>query len=469
MMQAFMSSIPAKQKKPLLINRNYAFLWSGQAISTIGDTVFDTTLVLWIATVIAHGQSWAPAAVGGVLFAAALPTFLLGPIAGVFADRWDKRTTMLCMDAIRAILIGLLLLAALPLPFLPEGHLPAYVQLSLIYAVVILTSCCAQFFNPSRMTMIADVVDEPDQARASALAQISSNLAIIIGPPLAAPLLFTVGVQWALLLNALSFVISFVAILTVRLSKSPESVSQQQASQHGSFQKDFGDGLRFFATNRVLMTLLISIIIVTLGTGALNALDVFFVTQNLHVPSNLYGTMGMAIGIGSILGALLSAFIVQRIGVVRNFWGCLLLTGFLFMVYARMSSYLPALILFFCIGIPVAALNTSISPLLLHVTPREFIGRVISVLTPIMSLASMLSVVVAGWIASTLLNNFHQVALGISFGPFDTIYLVSGLLIILGGIYALVNLRGVNLDEKPAHASEVVVSTELAQGDLATD
>lgn len=452
-----MDSTPAKEaaarKTPLFINRNYAYLWSGQTISSLGDMVFDTTLVLWIATIIAPNQPWAPLAVSGVIFAAALPTLLIGPLAGVFLDHWNKRKTMLRMDAVRAVLIILLLLVALPLPFLPGGRLPVFAQLGLIYAVVFLASTCAQFFSPARMTMIGDVVDEPDRARAGGLSQVGLNLATIIGPPLAAPLLFAVGVQWALLLNTFSFVASFVAILALRVPESAQE-ADQQASQRTNFWGELGDGLRFFAANRVLMTLLISIIIVTLGTGALNALGVFFVIGNLHVPVNLYGTLDMAFGAGAILGAVLSAFITQRIGVVRNFWGCLLLSGLLIMAYARMTSILPALIILFCIGIPITALNASLFPLLLHVTPREFLGRISSVLNPVQSLVSLLSVVIAGWLASAVLNTFHKNVLGVSFGPIDTIFVAGGLLVALGGIYALINLRHVNIDAKPAPVSE---------------
>lgn len=444
-------------KKALLINRNYARLWVGQSISYLGDMVFDTTLVLWIATIIATNQSWAPLAVSGVLLAAGLPIFLIGPIAGVFVDRWNKRQTMLRMDALRAGLIALLLLAAVRLPFLPGGQLPQFAKLGLIYVVVFLASTCAQFFGPARTTMIGDVVDEPDRARAGGLGQIASNLAIIIGPPLAAPLLFTVGVEWALILNALSFVASFLAILAVRVPVSAQQ-ADQKVGQRGNFWGEFGAGLSFFTKSRVLMTLLSSIIIVTLGSGALNALGVFFVLDNLHVPANLYGTLDMAFGAGAILGAVLSAFITQRIGVVRNFWGCLFLTGLLIIIYARMTSIVSTLVVLFCVGIPITALNASIFPLLLHVTPREFLGRVSSVFNPVQSLVSMLSVALAGWLASTILNNFHQRVLGLAFGPIDTIFAVAGLLFLLGGFYALVSLRGVNLDTKPVQVEEKTVS-----------
>src|SRR5215472_4885018 len=89
-------------KTQIFINGNFALLFSGSAISSIGDFVFSTTLVLWIAVILAKGQSWAPLAVSGVLVATTVPAFLIGPIAGVFVDRWDKRRTMLAVNLLQA-------------------------------------------------------------------------------------------------------------------------------------------------------------------------------------------------------------------------------------------------------------------------------------------------------------------------------------------------------------------------------
>jgi MFS family permease len=89
-----------------LINRDYARLWWGQAVSSIGDFVFDTTLVLWIATKLGKGQSWSPAAVGGVMLAASIAILVVGPLAGVFVDRWNRRRTMLRTEKYRAVLVG---------------------------------------------------------------------------------------------------------------------------------------------------------------------------------------------------------------------------------------------------------------------------------------------------------------------------------------------------------------------------
>src|SRR5437660_1066214 len=211
------------RKPGLLINRNFALLWSGQSISVIGDAIFTTTLILWIATSLAKNQSWAPLAVSGIFLAMSVPTMIAGPIAGVFADRWDKRRTMLQMDAARAPLVLLLLLVAI----LPFKALIAW-QLTAIYSFVALMNICTQFFTPSRFSLIGAIVDKPHLARASGLSQTVNSLATIIGPPLATLLFFQVGVQCALLFNALSFVASFFAILLIHASHIPSPKTSAQ-------------------------------------------------------------------------------------------------------------------------------------------------------------------------------------------------------------------------------------------------
>lgn len=440
------SPAPPPKKPPFFINRNFALLWSGQSISNVGDFVFETTLVLWIATIIARGQSWAPLAVSGALAATAIPIFLIGPLAGVFVDRWDKRHLMLAMDASRAILVALLLPVAL-------GTLPAAWQLGAIYAVVFLASICAQFFNPARFVFIGDVVEERYRARASGLGQTTQSLASIIGPPLAAPLLFVVGVQWALIVNALSFVVSLLAILAVHIPRSAGSV---QAAPHGTFFQELGAGLRFFLGNQVLLTFLVTILLVSLGNGALNALGVFFVTENLHAPATLYGFMDAAVGAGAVVGAILASLFAQRLGEARTFWLGLIVTGITIVLLARMVSFPLGVACYALAGLVIAPINVVVGPLILHVTPRAFVGRVMAVINPVSALMAIVSVAVAGTLASTVLRGFHGAVLGLALGPIDTIFTGTGLLVIMGGIYAMVRLHGVSLAKAALSAASAV-------------
>jgi predicted MFS family arabinose efflux permease len=285
-------------------------------------------------------------------------------------------------------------------------------------------------------TGIGDVVaGDVDRARAAGIGQATQAVAAIVGPPLAAPLLFTVGLQWALVVNVVSYVVSFVAIRSIRLDRTvPERVAGS------SLRREFIAGVRMFAGNRFLVALLTIAVIAQLGTGAMNTLDVFFLTDNLHANAHLLGFISMVFGVGAVIGALSAGRIVKWFGARRTTWLALIVAGVVVLVFARQTMFVAGLVAFFFVAVPVTVLNTSISPLMLSATPREYLGRMLAVFNPINKAASMVSVVVAGWLASTALLHFHADVGGLHIGRIDTIFTISGLLIALGGIYAAIAL-----------------------------
>ncbi|WP_160145008.1 MFS transporter [Actinacidiphila yanglinensis] len=419
-------------------NRDWRALWFGQAVSVLGDNIFDITVVLWVGTVIARGASWAPVAVGAVLIAAMLPVLLLGPIAGVFADRWNHRRTMLSTDLIRTVLT----LTLLTVP-LSGDALPRAVQLAFVYTVVALNAAAAQFFSPARFALIARTVPPADRAQASSLTQASSSLAAVIGPPLAAPLLYTVGVRWALVANAGSFAVSFLAVRRVQGAGDldPEVADRRTAALFQGVMTDFREGVRAFAGSRVLVAVCSATAVAMVGVGALNVLDVFFVSDNLHAQAKWLGFLGAAFGLGSVLGALLNGPVARRIGVRNVFWLGLVVAGVLMLAYSRVSSLAWAVPLLFLAGLPISAINAVLGPLIMDSTPRELLGRVIALINPAIQLASVLSMALATVLTSTVLLHFHASVLGVHLGPIDTVFGVAALLMVAAGLLALRTLR----------------------------
>ncbi|MHB1593260.1 MAG: MFS transporter [Streptosporangiaceae bacterium] len=444
----------AKQRGRLLRNRNWRYLWLGQGISQVGDYVFDVTLVLWVGAVLARGKPWAPEAVSGVLIAAAAPVLIIGPVAGVFVDRWDRRRTMLVADGIRALLVAALL--AVPLV---GGSWPTSVRLGLVYAAAALVSAIAQFFNPSRFAIIAAVVDEESRAQAFSLVQATSSTAAVVGPPLAAPLLFTVGVQWALVVNALSYVASFATVGMIRLSQD----RSLPTTTHATFRAEFAAGLRFFARSRVLVALLVSLCIYTIGVGALNVLDIFFVTANLHVAASWLGVLSAAFGVGSVAGALIAGPVARRLTERRLYWCGLVATGLLVIGYSRSSALAVGVVVLALVGIPVGTVSAIASPLVLQATPQQMLGRVSAVINPLMQLAAIIAMAVAGLLASTVLNGMRAVVAGVTFGPIDTIFAVSGLLMVAAGVSVIGPLRATTAATEAAGQADQAVSAEAVQ------
>ena len=429
-----------------LITPDYARLWCGQAVSMVGDEVFSTTLVLWVGTVLGRGKPWAPAAVSGVLVAVGAAILVVGPLAGVLVDRWDSRRAALGTEVVRAGLAGLLAAVS----FIPMRDLPVATWLTLIYLFVFALNVSGQFFQPARFTMIRDILPgEVDRARAASVGQATTQTVTIIGPPLAAPLLFGVGVQWALVFNAMSYVVSFAAIRSVP-SRAPDVAPDRQRHEQPGLRAEFVAGLRFFRSNKILMTLLPVAVIAQCGIAPLETLNVFFVTANLHASSHLYGYLGMALGVGGVIGALCAGRLVRRYGACAVTWAGISLLGVLLVVYSRQTVFAAALVLLFLLALPMAMAVTAFAPLLLEAAPREYVGRTMAVFNPVNQLAGMLATVVAGWLLSSALRNFHGSPAGMRLGPVDLIFLVSGGLILISGLYARTALRQAVATPAPA-------------------
>ena len=425
-----------------LVNRNYAKLWYGQAVSAVGDTVFGTTLVLWVSQVLVRGSAWAPAAVSGILVAAGAAVGLVGPVAGVFVDRWNQKSTMMRTEAVRAAMV----VGLTGLSFVPVRDLPIGLWLGAVYLVVFVLNAAGQFFNPARFATTGDVVHgEEDRTRAVGLAEATTSAAGIVGPPIAAVLLVTVGFQWALAVNAASYVVSYLAIRCLRLAPGPRAPAPAETAGSSGLYAEFSAGLRLFARNRFLVTLLTVTMICQCGTGAIGALNVFFVTRDLHASSGLFGIAETAMGVGFIIGALAAGRMVRWIGARALTWSGLLATGVLAAGYALQRSFPAGLIMLAIYAIPIAMLNTAVAPLLLDAAPREYLGRVMAVFMPVNQLASMFSVVISGWLTSTVLRSFRASFAGITLNSVSLIFIVAGGLIFASGVRAFAALPGPNV------------------------
>ena len=420
----------------MLVNRNYAKLWYGQAVSAIGDTVFATTLVLWVSQVLARGLPWAPAAVSGILVAAGAAIALVGPVAGVFVDRWNRKSTMMRTEVIRAAMVA----GLTGLSFVPVRELPIWLWLAAVYLVVFALNAVGQFFNPARFATTGHVVHgEEDRMRAVGLAEATTSAAGIIGPPIAALLLITVGFQWALAANAASYAVSYLAIRFLRVTPGPHPPALAEAGET-SLHGEFSIGLRLLARNRFLVTLLTVTMICQCGTGAISALNVFFVTRDLHASSRLFGIAETAMGVGFIIGALAAGRMVRWIGARALTWSGLLATGVRAAGYALQRSFPAGLVMLAIYAMPIAMLTTAVAPLLLDAAPRAYLGRVMAVFTPVNQLVSVLSMVVSGWLMSTVLRSFRASFAGVTLNSVSLIFIVAGALIFVSGIRAFTTL-----------------------------
>jgi Na+/melibiose symporter-like transporter len=257
-------------------------------------------------------------------------------------------------------------------------------------------------------------------------------------------MLYALGIRWAIIIDAASFAASFAAIRAIRLA--PRS-SQPRA--RAGFSTEFRAGLRFFMANRPLVAMSAGVIICTLGTGALNALEVFFIRDNLHASAAWLGTFSAVIGTGAVAGGLLGGWAGSRIGPTRVFWLGMVGGGLLLLLYSRLGQLGPALAVLAAVGCTFGAINAAAPPIFLTVIPQTMMGRAMSVFNPLQQVANIGSLAAAGLLAGTALRGFHAELGGLTLGPINTIFGVSALLIIGAGLIMVRTLSEPSLRDRP--------------------
>ncbi len=423
-------SVTAQSKTSLFANRNYRLLWSGQALSITGDYFFAATLTLWIIDQIARGEPWLPLATGAVALSLIIPSLVIGPLAGVWVDRWNRRWTMLWTDAARTVLVTLFLL----LTFVVSDRT---VLLLSCVTTLVLVGTGQQFFLPARTVVVADIVPSQQQhPGAYGSLQQAAYLGQIVGPTLAAPLYVALGPRWAISMDVLSFLVSCLLLLLIRLPRSHVDETQEWIG----FWCEFREGLHFFVGNRVLMTLLLSGMLFMLGGMAYEALAYLYGSVNLHIANALLGLYVACYGIGVVLGMPGLTPLIKRFSEVEVLWICMMGNGLGMLALSRVTTMIPGMICGLLLGLTNASVYMTVRPLTVLVTPRRLIGRVMAFERPMITIASLLGGLWAGALASTVFVHFHAQVAGMRFGDLDSVLILAGLLTVASGVFARLTL-----------------------------
>jgi MFS family permease len=285
------------------LGRQFNLFWSGQAVSLIGDRI----TIFVVPTVMIFVLHSSALDVGIVAMAQYLGIPLVGPVAGVLVDRWDKRLTMLMCDLIRLVAV-----AAIPL-----AYWFGFLSTPLLFVCVAMISGATIFFNVGYLVAVPAAVEERHMVRAYSRLEGTGSVAEVAGPSIAAGLYSALGVA-ALVVDAASYLISAACFRFMR----PWGVKTVQS---GSIWQRLTLGFRLNWADPVLRRVVIAAI--TLNSGG-----PIFVTV---LPILAYRGLGMSVGLlgaamsigaaGALLGAVIAPKIADKLGTGRTMAWALLL------------------------------------------------------------------------------------------------------------------------------------------------
>jgi CRP-like cAMP-binding protein/sugar phosphate permease len=336
--------------------RDFRFLWTGQLVSTIGSSLTDLA-----AGILIFERTHSALAVGLMLMATAIPSLIVGLIAGVFVDRFDRKKIMIASDLIRAGLV-------VSIPFLIQ------IDILLLYVVVLCASAVKQFFDPAEQSVLPDVASEEELSAANAFLSISSFGSTAIGFAAAGFLASTGDLFLAFYVDALTFVISAICIFFVKIAP----LVVDEATSVKAVVSNLKAGVAMLFGTPILRSTLIVFTPVLFAFGLWNVLLLPFAVGPLGGTEFEYGLQEGLTSLGFVAGSLLMAKYIDRLP--EGTWMVVSFTamGIAGILYGLSSNIWIAIALVMFSGFAQPPSSISRSLVLQRNTPREFRGRVFS-------------------------------------------------------------------------------------------
>lgn len=376
----------------VLRNRQFLALWLAQAVSNFGDWL----ALLGLFSLVAFRWQGTPYQVSGILIAFVIPMAFLGPIAGVFVDRWDVKRTMITSDLARAVLTALLGVAAA----LPQ-----------IYLLIFALSAVSCFFLPAQMVALPQLVRREELLVANALNSQTMNINRVISPAVAGALVAWAGERICFYLDSVSFLFSAAMLALLAL---PRRAAEPSAEKKAILKELFA-GLRFILNHRALTFLIGSMVAAILALGAFDALIAVYVRDILAAQSGVFGAIMSLVGGATIVGSFAIGRFGQRQSKLRLVVVGILIIGLSVLVLAAAGRVWVTLACCLGFGLGVACVLVPSQTLMQEEAPAEILGRVGSTSMSLMTVAQLLSFLLAGTIAEWMgiRNLYYLVALAL--------------------------------------------------------
>jgi len=350
--------VPLSEMFRALQYKNYRLFFSGQGISLIG-TWMQQIAMSWLV----YRLTDSVFLLGILGFASQIPSFLLGPFAGVVSDRFNRHRILIFTQALSMVQASVLATLVLT----EQATTTWLICLSAFLGIV------NAFDVSARQAFVVSLIPKrEDVSNAIALNSSMFNMARLVGPSIAGILIAAVGEGMCFLINAISYVAVILSLLLIKVAapKLPKKETQVWRSLKEGFGYAFG-----FPPIRAIILL---IALISLFGMPFSVLMPVFARDILHGEANTLGYLMGASGIGALLGALYLAQRSSVVGLGKIIIGATLLMSFGLICFSFTRSLGLALIFIFMIGLGMIVQMAANNTILQTIVDDDKRGRVMS-------------------------------------------------------------------------------------------
>jgi len=392
----------------ILKNRNFSILFSGQLVSTFGNSLFFIALPWYVYTLT---QSKAALALTGLV--QTLPA-VAGLFTGVFVDRWSKRWTMIGSDVIRIAL-------SLALFWAVVGKWHFVIVLSL----VLLLQFVGTFFNPASGAFTPLIVSLEEIPAAVGLSQSGSAVAQLLGTAFGGGFMAAFGAPLLFLFDALSFFVSVVSLFFIR-AKEP-SRNNSSARQGTSFFKEWVEGFQIFSQYKFFLLIVASALVANFAMAPVDVSLTAWVKGPMHGNPIDLGAVNAAFFLGIIAGGIGLGFITKRLPMRQILMYGMTGSGLLMMAIGFFANVYWDAIIILITGFLIGSVNGALSAMAMQVIPEALRGRVFATIGALATLAMPLGMALFG----TLMIHV----------PLSVLFVIMGVFSVLSGLTYLLPVK----------------------------
>jgi MFS family permease len=343
-----------------LQHRNFQLFFGGQLISLVG-TWMDNVAEAWLV----YRLTGSSLLLGTVAFAGQIPVFLLAPIGGMAADRWNRRHIVIVTQAVSMIQAGIL--AALTL-----SHRVT------VWEVIVLAASMGAvnaFDIPARQAFLVEMVGREDLMNAIALNSSMFNGARVIGPAIAGILVASIGEGWCFFANSVSYIAVITGLLLMHVEPLRRVISKETPLEN------IVEGFRFVRRTGPIWALMLLIGLVSFVAVPYSVLMPIFADRILHGGARGLGILMGAAGLGALLGALTLAARrgVQGLGRVVAYAAAGF--GFSLILFSFSRWFWLSVVFLIPVGYGVMLQMSSSNTLIQAMVPDHLRGRAMAVYT----------------------------------------------------------------------------------------
>src|SRR4051794_22908805 len=261
-------------------------LWAGQTVSELGSVVTRTAVPLVALLVLGAG----PLEMALLVVSASMAVLLVGLVAGAWVDRLRRRPLLIWTDALRAVLLF----------SIPVAHVLRALHIEQLYLVAFVEAALGSLFSSAYPAYVPSLIGIDRVVDGNSKLATSSSLAEIGGPGIAGTLVQLFSAPFAILVDALSFVVSAVSLLLIRTPQPPRPARTTTTP----IRHEIAEGLQTVRHDPVLLPIAMRSVVAHVAGSFYGVLYTIYLIDELHLPPFVLGIVISAGGVGALVGSL---------------------------------------------------------------------------------------------------------------------------------------------------------------------